>query len=281
MSLPHREVAEEFVRGGTYEKGSRMFIEGDVLYSYGHHFPIAIRREGKILYNIDGYSVSTSSHQGYLARALGYENKKDLIKQYPKKLLKTTEELKEMADKQAFSLYAWARGEVKDGANYNMLYLKEGILYSYGKHFPLAVVKGRIVMLNTERYSRDTTQHQKAVKEIAEELGYSVTEIENTERFKSLALSSGDCVIVNSKGITDKEKNPTLCLSPLRYVGKCYECEVYKGYEKRGRIDKIKCKPLLNEGQLKKLEKIKQIKKVKQMWIKDLENKEREVRESL
>jgi hypothetical protein len=40
-----------------------MFIAGDVLYSYGHHFPLLVRWHGGYLLNADKYSVTTSAHQ--------------------------------------------------------------------------------------------------------------------------------------------------------------------------------------------------------------------------
>ena len=59
---------------GTQEHGrsanGNVFFSGDVLYSYGTHFPIAVRYKGKMLLNADSYSVTTSKHQSYAASAL-------------------------------------------------------------------------------------------------------------------------------------------------------------------------------------------------------------------
>lgn len=38
----------------------------------------------------------------------------------------------------------------------------------------------------------------------------------------------GKTAIVNVKEILDEEKNPTLCLSALRYTGGCASCPVFK-----------------------------------------------------
>lgn len=38
------------------------------------------------------------------------------------------------------------------------------VLYSYGEHFPLAVLLGRYALMNDERYSSTTSQHQSLVK---------------------------------------------------------------------------------------------------------------------
>lgn len=72
MSTSNSQLVEKFRKGKTsgqcHER--RMFIEGRVLYSYGHHFPLAIRYgEGTkrkpywFLVNGDRYSSTTSGHQ--------------------------------------------------------------------------------------------------------------------------------------------------------------------------------------------------------------------------
>ncbi len=62
-----RELIDDFKDGATHGKASNMFIEGDTLYSYGHHFPLAVRRDAQegydFLINGDSRSVSTSAHQ--------------------------------------------------------------------------------------------------------------------------------------------------------------------------------------------------------------------------
>jgi hypothetical protein len=59
---------------GTQEHGrsanGNVFFSGNVLYSYGTHFPLAVRYNGKMLLNADSYSVTTSKHKSYAARAL-------------------------------------------------------------------------------------------------------------------------------------------------------------------------------------------------------------------
>jgi len=69
--MRHSEVAKRFAYGHTNGKGSRMFIEGDTIYSHGHHFPIAKRFKGGYLFNTNGYSNSTSKHKSYVLRVLG------------------------------------------------------------------------------------------------------------------------------------------------------------------------------------------------------------------
>lgn len=72
--MNHQTVIRRFAEGKNYV-GSRIFAEGNRLYSYGRHFTLAIHRreaesnkkDGKdwFLLNGDKYSVSTSKHQGY------------------------------------------------------------------------------------------------------------------------------------------------------------------------------------------------------------------------
>ncbi len=65
--MNHKTVVQRFSEGKNY-RGSRIFAEGNTLYSYGRHFPLAVRRgeEGQEWYLLNGdkYSVSTSKHQG-------------------------------------------------------------------------------------------------------------------------------------------------------------------------------------------------------------------------
>jgi bifunctional DNA-binding transcriptional regulator/antitoxin component of YhaV-PrlF toxin-antitoxin module len=46
-----------------FNKGSRIFFEGDILYSYGYHFPLAVKSKNGYVLNGDKYSVTTSKHQ--------------------------------------------------------------------------------------------------------------------------------------------------------------------------------------------------------------------------
>ena len=59
---------------GTQSRGrtsnGNMYFEGDTIYSYGSHFPMAIRYGEKYLINGDSYSVTTSQHMGKLRYAV-------------------------------------------------------------------------------------------------------------------------------------------------------------------------------------------------------------------
>lgn len=73
MGYSNSEVAHRFATGiGERCTGSHMFFEGNVIYSYGYHFPMAIKWNGYVLYNDERYSVSTCKHQGYVLGACSH-----------------------------------------------------------------------------------------------------------------------------------------------------------------------------------------------------------------
>ncbi len=52
--MNQRTLIEKFVKEGrTRGKASNLFIEGNVLYSYGHHFPLLVRMPWGFLQNGD------------------------------------------------------------------------------------------------------------------------------------------------------------------------------------------------------------------------------------
>ena len=65
--VSHSDIAYNFSIGTKKDKGSRMFIEDDTIYSYGYHFKIAqrmpIRDNIDYLFNTEEYSVSTAKHK--------------------------------------------------------------------------------------------------------------------------------------------------------------------------------------------------------------------------
>ena len=68
--MKNSDLAHEFARGATRGSGSNMFCKQNVLYSYGHHFMLAIRRPDKeFILNGETYSKSTSAHQRYTREA--------------------------------------------------------------------------------------------------------------------------------------------------------------------------------------------------------------------
>ena len=73
MGHSNYDVAHRFATGiGNRCTGSNMFFEGDIIYSYGYHFPMAIKWNGYVLYNDERYSISTCKHQGYVLGACSH-----------------------------------------------------------------------------------------------------------------------------------------------------------------------------------------------------------------
>lgn len=79
--MTNQQIITRFVSGATTGKITRrnsftgqthtpLFIEGDTLYSYGKHFPLAKRVEGGFWINPDKYSVTTSKHQSLVRRTI-------------------------------------------------------------------------------------------------------------------------------------------------------------------------------------------------------------------
>lgn len=77
------EVAEAFAKGRGPKKAYSVYrqpcSEGDIIYSWGSHFPMAVKNnlDKTYLINGDRYSVSTSKHQTYVRRAIADYNKGD------------------------------------------------------------------------------------------------------------------------------------------------------------------------------------------------------------
>lgn len=53
-------------------KGSNVFFEGNTIYSYGHHFPMARLYKGVVLYTTGSYSVTTAKHLSIVRRACSH-----------------------------------------------------------------------------------------------------------------------------------------------------------------------------------------------------------------
>lgn len=65
----NQEVADAWAMGYSAKSGN-MFTDGQTIYSYGYHFPIAKRVNGHVLYNRTHYSATTSKHQCHVRRAM-------------------------------------------------------------------------------------------------------------------------------------------------------------------------------------------------------------------
>lgn len=70
------DVAKAFAAGATTGKRKHLFIEGNEIYSYGYHFPIAKIFENQdgseqiAYFNTDRYSVTTAKHKSLVRGAL-------------------------------------------------------------------------------------------------------------------------------------------------------------------------------------------------------------------
>lgn len=90
----NRDVAEAFAKGATRGKWKHIFIDGDAIYSYGYHFPIAVKVKDSatgnimMLLNKDRYSVTTAKHKSQVRSALSSHNWETVEM--------TTDELKEI-----------------------------------------------------------------------------------------------------------------------------------------------------------------------------------------
>lgn len=92
------DVAECFANGNDDKKTNNLFIEDNVLYSYGYHYPLAIRLTDdngfKFIVNKDRYSQTTSCHRGLILRAINVNNLT---------MAKSTAEMKQIIDKKIIS----------------------------------------------------------------------------------------------------------------------------------------------------------------------------------
>lgn len=80
----HDQVAHAWAhQTGRHRKGFNIFYEGDTIYSYGYHFPIArhvTTPSGArvVLFTTETHSVSTAKHKTIVRRAIGYD-REDVI----------------------------------------------------------------------------------------------------------------------------------------------------------------------------------------------------------
>jgi hypothetical protein len=77
--MSNQTIITKFVNGATTGKNSTgsLFIDGDTIYSYGKHFPLARRNaDGTFWVNSDKYSVTTSKQQSMVRGAIARSNGK-------------------------------------------------------------------------------------------------------------------------------------------------------------------------------------------------------------
>ena len=69
--MTNRELAESYALLNTTGHTGNMFIDGQTIYSYGYHFPIATRLAcGWYLINSERYSNTTARHISHVRMAL-------------------------------------------------------------------------------------------------------------------------------------------------------------------------------------------------------------------
>jgi len=76
--MNNKKVGLLFAKGEENGKTPNLFIDGNVVYSYGYHFPIALRLkdngEFRYILNSDGYSNTTARHKNIIKNAVGENN---------------------------------------------------------------------------------------------------------------------------------------------------------------------------------------------------------------
>ena len=103
----HSELVKRFREGKTSGKSANMFIEGNTLYSYGHHFPLVWKQKeinGNDIYikNGDKYSLATSRHQSIV---------QSYFFRYPTVNLSTIEQV--IGNKLQYMVVSWANDYYK------------------------------------------------------------------------------------------------------------------------------------------------------------------------
>lgn len=74
MTGNNRQVAHAFAAGSGPTQGSNLYHDNRVCYSYGSHWPLAVKLDdSRVLVNNDRYSATTSKHRSYVAGALAVE----------------------------------------------------------------------------------------------------------------------------------------------------------------------------------------------------------------
>lgn len=63
MTISNDALAKRFADGAFEGSSNNMYIDGDSIYSYGPHFPIAKRTPGGYIFNSDDYSPTTARHK--------------------------------------------------------------------------------------------------------------------------------------------------------------------------------------------------------------------------
>jgi hypothetical protein len=68
------------------------------------------------------------------------------------------------------------------------LYFEGPIAYSYGPHFPIAIIRGTRAFVNSDGYSPTTARHKSLIRCALDRAGYTLTE-RDTAQMKELAAT--------------------------------------------------------------------------------------------
>ena len=122
----NEQVIKVFNEQSQYEgRANRLYFEGDILYSYGRHYPLAIFTPYDfVLINDDGYSPTTNKHIG-LARAIVKSKKQMLLSQID--LIRVSQQLEQLYTRLSKArkphIYATAINDLYQTFNENMAYI--------------------------------------------------------------------------------------------------------------------------------------------------------------
>lgn len=107
-----------------FAKANSIYFEGNVLYSYGKHYPLAIIQDSYVLINDTGYSVTTGKHIG-IAKAFIKNRKQILTSQIDLgQILQEFEYLNRKLERaRKPQIYAKAIQELKQAFDENVAYL--------------------------------------------------------------------------------------------------------------------------------------------------------------
>lgn len=71
--MNNREIAHLWAhQARDSARGSHFYFEGDTIYSYGSHFPIARHYKGVVLFTAHDYSVTTAKHKSFVRYACNH-----------------------------------------------------------------------------------------------------------------------------------------------------------------------------------------------------------------
>lgn len=87
--MTNAKTAQAFIDGNRHEghnsTGSIYFVD-QIIYSYGQHYPLGIKRDNTLIVNCTSWSNSTAKHRNHLLSAWDYAENIDAPNEAMKKL---------------------------------------------------------------------------------------------------------------------------------------------------------------------------------------------------